>query len=437
MTRRSPKQRGFTLVELMISLVMGLIIALAAVGLARSATTTFYEQARVSGVEANVRAASERFRSDLSRIAYMSTPNIHFDPKLAKIPGAVGVPYRVAVLQDLQGLRITPAAATGVNSVRNNITPHDVFIAGNLTSDDVYRGQFMATGVGCGGASGAEIRLSGRADAAVRRLFNGETTASRIREMTQLVFMPGERMNPPQAGFEYVVQVMDMRGCFNYMTICSVEESAQLDSVLLRLKGDGARGILTPEDTAGDVCGARVMEEVAIAPVQRVRWYLDADTDTRRIDPATEGPTAQNEKKKINLHRQLLDADGVRPIGPPEIVAEYAVDLKLGLLIDSSTTPTTPSTTNIDFEAPQATFDPWVQRATLTIPNIGPQRIRSVRYRLAFRTPLADRRTDLPMPGGPPYISRYCVGPDPCTEWARVRTIISEVALLNQAKATY
>jgi hypothetical protein len=34
-------------------------------------------------------------------------------------------------------------------------------------------------------------------------------------------------------------------------------------------------------------------------------------------------------------------------------------------------------------------------------------------------------------------MARYCMNPDDCTEWARVRTIISEVALLNQAKATY
>jgi prepilin-type N-terminal cleavage/methylation domain-containing protein len=93
MKRRSrARRRGFTLVELMISLVMGLIVALAAVGLARSATTTFYEQARISGVEANVRAASERLRNDLSRASYMSTPNIQWDPRLATIPGGIGAP---------------------------------------------------------------------------------------------------------------------------------------------------------------------------------------------------------------------------------------------------------------------------------------------------------------------------------------------------------
>ncbi|HVJ93069.1 MAG TPA: prepilin-type N-terminal cleavage/methylation domain-containing protein, partial [Labilithrix sp.] len=315
MKRLPSKRRGFTLVELMIAMVMGLIIALAAVGLARTATNTFFEQARISGVEANVRAASERLRSDLSRVAYMSTPNIHFDPKIARVPGTVGAPYRVTALADLQGIRITPATATEVNSTKNALSPHDVYVAGNLTTDDVYRGQFLATGVGCGGTGGAQIRLSGRSDAAVRRLFNGETDAATIVQMTQLAFMPGERMDPPQTGHEYAVQVMDMRGCFNYMTICGVGQTTELETVDLFLKGDNANSILTTQQLGGDTCGAQVMEEVAVAPVQRVRWFLASDLDTRRSDPATEGAGAGSEQKKINLNRQLLAADGATAIG--------------------------------------------------------------------------------------------------------------------------
>jgi prepilin-type N-terminal cleavage/methylation domain-containing protein len=425
-----PRRRGFTLVELMVSLVMGLIIALAAVGLARTATTTFYEQARVSGVEANVRAASERLRNDLSRVAYMSTPNIQWDPRLARIPGAVGDPYRVPALANLQGLRLEPATTVRqhVYSVRNNITPHAIHIAGNLTSDDVYRGQLMAaSGTGCGGVT---IRLNSLADPAVRRLFSGETVPANQHAMTQVVFMPGEQMNPPQRGEQYAVQVMDMRGCFHYMTICGVAPAPLPNSVDLSLAG----GILTPQDTLGDVCGARVMEEVAIAPIQRVRWSLELDTDARRLDPVLERATASN---KFNLNRQVMAADGVTPVGPPEIVAEYAVDLKLGLIVDGSPPGSPPSFTNLDFEAPDGDFARWAGPATSSLQGIGAQRIRSVRYRLAFRTPIPDRRADLPIPPGPPYITRYCMGPDPCTEWARVRTVISEVALLNQTRATY
>lgn len=426
--RRASRGRGFTLVELMISLVMGLIIALAAVGLAKTATNTFYEQARVSAVESTVRAASERLRNDLSRASYMSSANIQWDSKLAKIPGAVGDPYRIATLQDLAGIRIgaAPAAIRGhAFSVKNVMTPQEVFIAGNLTTDDVYRGQLMAVdGAGCGGT---KVRLSGDADPAVRRMYNGETTSPKRKEMTQLAFMPGEKMNPVQTGFEYAVQVMDMRGCFHYLTVCGVEEDPQPASVVLKLAG----GILTTADTQGDVCGARLMEEVAIAPIQRVRWGLAVETDARRLDAVLDGTGAN----KFNLYRQLLAADGATTIGQPELIAEYGVDLKFGLIVDSSAAGNPPVFTNIDFEGTDALFTQWAGTASTSTQAQGPHHIRSVRYRLAFRTPFPDRRADLPMPSGPPYISRYCMGDDPCTDWARVRTVISEVALLNQAKA--
>ena len=66
----------------------------------------------------------------------------------------------------------------------------------------------------------------------------------------------------------------------------------------------------------------------------------------------------------------------------------------------------------------------------------GPQRVRSVRYRLATRAALPDRTAPLPVPPGAPYIVRYCTDAA-CAHAARVRTIMSEVALTNQARMTY
>ena len=435
MTRRRRQKRGFTLVELMISLVMGLIVALAAVGLARTATTTFYEQARISGVEANVRAASERLRNDLSRVAYMSTPSLRWDPQVARVPGTFGAAWRIPELTTLQGLSIAPAdpavrSHALTTHTSNALTPQQIEIAGNLTSDDVYRGQFIADagGLGCGSA---QIRLSADADAAVRRLFGGATVNSEQVQMTQLVFTPGDRMTPAVPNQQYAVQVMDMRGCFHYLTVCNVLPSGQLNSVVLNLAG----GILTTAQTGGDVCGARLMEEVAIAPVHRVRWSLGPEAaGSRRIDTVVEGATAPN---KFNLYRQLLAFDGVNPIGQPELIAEYAVDLKFGLIVNSGPpAPAQPVFTNIDFEANDALFTQWTD-PTASGQAVGAHRVRSVRYRLAFRTPLPDRRAQMLVPPGPPYISRYCMGGDPCTDWARVRTVISEVVLFNQARADW
>ena len=68
--------RGFTLVELMVSLIAGLIVAMAVVAPARTATNTFYDAVRVLTTEAAVRVASERLRGDLLRAGFMTTGNI-------------------------------------------------------------------------------------------------------------------------------------------------------------------------------------------------------------------------------------------------------------------------------------------------------------------------------------------------------------------------
>lgn len=428
MKRRLRKSRGFTLVELMISLVMGLIVALAAVGLARTATTTFYEQARVSSVEANVRTASERLRNDLARAAYMSTPNINRDRKLATLPGGLGAPYRIVALQGLQSIRIEPDATTRANAFTsvNGLQPQMVSIAGNMTSDDVYRGQLIqASGPGCGGTI---VRLNRLADPAVRRLFNGEPDAAGNATQTSLVFLPARAMNAAAASSNAVVQVMDMRGCFHYLEICNVVAGPDLNSVDLSLQG----GVLLTTETGGDVCGAQVMEEVAVAPVQRVRWRLGPETDANRIDPALDG-TGDN---KFNLYRDILSPDGASVLAS-ELIAEYGIDLRLGLTVDAAVSagPENANRTfqTFGFEDPDATIAQWA--GPTSTDTVGPHRIRSVRYRMAFRTPFPDRRADLPMPAGPGYLSRYCMGASPCTDFARVRTLISEVTLLNQGRA--
>jgi prepilin-type N-terminal cleavage/methylation domain-containing protein len=424
--RRRRGARGFTLIELMVSLVMGLLVAIAAVGLAKTATTTFFEEARISAVEASIRTASERFRNDLSRVAYMSTPNIQLDPKVARVPGTIGSPYRVPALTNLQGLGIEPGAIrSNVLSTANSETQQEVYVAGNLTSNDVYRGQWIQDQAGCGNTGGVKVRLTGASDPAVRRMFNGETTSTMRKQMTELVFTPGTRMNPVVAGKNYAVQVMDMRGCFQYMTICAVSETTEPDSVVLELAGDPAKGLLTPADLGGDVCGASLMEEVAVAPIGRVHWYIGPAADSS----ADGGVSAD----QFDLYRQLLAADGTTTIGPAEVIAEYAVDLKLGLFVDRGTGSA--GMTVIDLEGNDTDFAAWASSTATYNGGFGPQRIRSVRYRMAFRAALADRRTDLPMASPAPYIARYNMNNG--VDWSRVRTVMSEVALFNQEKATW
>ena len=150
--------------------------------------------------------------------------------------------------------------------------------------------------------------------------------------------------------------------------------------------------------------------------------------------------------QKFNLYRQVLAADGAAA-GPPEVVAEYAVDLKFGITVDdpNQAPPNNIRVFDLDTDpgGGAGLIDQWTQTASTTLSNQpGPQRVRSVRFRVAARAPLPDRTAPLSLglPAPDTYLSRYCIdnaAPSACTRFARVRTIVSEVALINQAGMSY
>jgi hypothetical protein len=193
-------------------------------------------------------------------------------------------------------------------------------------------------------------------------------------------------------------------------------------------------------------------EEVIISPLHRVNWRIaPASTVQPRILPL---PGADLPAAHFVLVRELLDALGNAlpgpPAGPlPQIVAEYVVDLKFGVVVENYLPPPNNiSVFDVDSDPGGGPIATWTQPIFNTLyGQPGPQRVRSVRFRLAVRTPQPDRVAPLPEPA--PYILRYCVDPargcppvdfqdrNSRPNYARVRTIHSEVALINQARMNY
>jgi prepilin-type N-terminal cleavage/methylation domain-containing protein len=430
------KKRGFTLVELMVSLVMGLIVALAAVGLARTATTTFHEQARSSVTEMSVRAAAERLRLDLMRISYMSTGNIQLDPKVAHVQGA-DTPIgraRYDELKEMRGIRVLVAnGASQAPAALNGLKPDAIRITGNLTTDDAYSGQIM-TGGTC--SNGQKVRLDPIADAAVYELAGRMPTDKTLFEArAKAAFIPGNVWN--------LAQVIDAIGCTHYVPVCGVAAVASTGgnwALEVSLAGSGSvtQPVLYANTATGTNlaanCGSSEGGKVTIAPISQVRWALTPTVAGLQPDPLIE-PAGL----KYDLTRQQLDWKG-DPAGTPEVVSEYAIDLKFGITVDNPATPSPNSLAIHDLDTDDGTgpIDDITNKATTVAGQAAPQRVRSVRFRVATRTSVADRELNLPMPT--PYLARYCVGPGPlttCKKWSRVRTIVSEVALHNQARMNW
>lgn len=428
--------RGFTLVELMVSLVAGLIVTIAVVGLARTATTTFYEEARLSAVEATVRSASERLRQDLSRVAFMSTgnvklarndsPSVPFGQKISHLPGAAS-PSRYAALTDnLQGIRVTvggsAATAQGPNNLStvNGLNPDMIELTGNYTTDDQYRGKMVGNNT---------IVLDVLKDPAVGRLLSGPDPDKALRN----AFTPGSQTGaiPP-----FLARVVDPRGCLHFVVVNGATATAASATLTFAAPVAGSPVLMPTEDQS--TCGASDQEEVTINPVQTVRWYI-GPTNTALAPDVGLGENGN----KFDLYREIRDAAGLSVPSPggPQVVAEYAIDLKFGLSVDDPAVGLVPPANQktFDMDLNPTEIGLWTQNASITATGFpAPHRVRSVRFRLATRAALADRQQPLALLPGQPYISRYCTeSATPCKRFARVRTIMSEVTLINQLGMTY
>lgn len=456
------RQRGFTLVELTVSLVAGLVVAVAVVGLSREATNTFHEEARAAGAAAATRAGSDRLRADLQRASYMSTGNIRFDPMIAHdlndpngnvpsiapwgIQSLVGVRYmwqgsfwiNFAGTFPVQGLLQTPASI-----------PDAIDISGNMTTTDQYYSQQVgAAGTSaCGGQritletdSPAMWRIAGAAGGGIGGPGLDTTLADKIMKQ---IFQP-------VTGQTFIVRVVDETGYSQFVRTCAGDGALYA--------GPGGPHVDIAADTpilfaaAGRLGGVTGFGRVAVNPVHTVRYMIERNT---AASYAALNPGADT--TKYDLTRRYVNAFW-NPVGNPEIVAEYATDLSFGFTVDDGPFP------NPLVPAPPAAQPNWVMGQAPVIRNYGfgdvtnwswggylapwaasswpgPQRIRSIRSRVSTRNPTADRArtiTPPPLAGQNDYQYRYCIKPGGCTvgktEWARVRTVVSDTQLPNQAR---
>jgi hypothetical protein len=415
----------------MVSLLAGLLIVMAVMGLARTATTTFHEQIRTTASEMSLRIASQRLAGDLSRIGYFGTGNIRFDPTIARVNTAgdplLNTGSRYPGLTNMAGVRIymqgSAEAGTLTLATDNLLRPQAIDITGNLTTNDQYLG-ILGPPVACGAQSMTLLND----DPAVMRMLLAADQVTPLGDIPATAIF--QQAFIPVPGQRFAARILDSSGKTHFVVVCGAQVVSGRASVDFLAPTAGSMPVLTPTDTsqkggeAGDT-------PIQISPIQTVRWNLQ-----RLANPALDPP--EDAAAKFDLVRQYLAADTNLPVGVPEVVAEYVVDLRFALTVDQS--PLIPSAKSFDFEAEADTIS-WSQTGGVSVPPAsvpGPQRIRSIQYRVAGRAALADRTTDMPR-DAPGYIYRYCMsGPIAgCTRFARARTIVSEVPLLNQARSTY
>lgn len=422
---RKRASRGFTLVELLVALTAGLIVSLAVVALSREATFSFHEEMRSASAESSVRIALDRLKADLQRAGYMTTGNINTDPRIpldsrdaTRIPGGASANF-----QALAGLNYyakgskaeTPLSSAGDNKYE----PDAIDITGNFTSTDNY----VVSRIGAaGGCAGPRLFLS-MDSAATYRMMTAKDPNAALRDMFQ-----------PVKGETFLVRIADDLGRQQLVEGCKAQ-TAGWDA------GGGAWVDLQNAFDYVTTAYGFVDGRLTVNPVQTVRWEIRPlkSTDTTYAAIATDPAAGDGGvSKKYNLVRSWIGS-GNTPIGPAEVVAEYAVDLKFAFTLDLGTT--------YDTANPTPNFQSFAfgddNNATYVTGNTGvarPQRVRAVRVRFSTRSSVPDRNEDLRLEKND-YTVRYCLEESGCTtgsrQWARVRTVTTEVALPNQARFFY
>lgn len=405
------RARGFTLTELMVAVTGGLVITVAVFAVARDTTRFYQREGNVGDATSAAILGFQRLQADIARAGYLSTPNVQKDPRICASRTAPG--QYPAGLKDLAAMRIE-AAPTG-QTLPTSLTANTalramaITLAGSYAADDA----FPIWGAHQEAAGTQVVTLQTRIGPLSR---NGYLTATgqdadelgeRRRAILESIFRPGRYL-----------RVVDRAGKHFYGVIAGA--TADVDGTP-RIALASAPALEIRTATGGTTgCGLEGTDLGSASVVSVVRYELqDASVAD---DPSELGPF---EAQRANLVRR----ETTLATAAPELVAEYAVDLRFAI-----TVVTAPAgSENIAdgqltvLEASTGTFADYVG-----VPSTGksPERIRAVRASLSVRSRIPDREGDVSnVTGGLYRVPVAAV--DGRTRWARVRTLRADIALRN------
>ena len=409
MTRATPNaRRGFTIVELMVSITITSVVVAALYSVSRSTTETFNQQQRAAEMQLRLRLAMERLRNDVSRAGYMATPNSDADPRVCPKPTPL-----------LGAISLTPAlpSASPVPNTADNvfIRPMTMRLVGNFTTADEYLVESI---------SGNRIRLQHRTPQWAGRV----TTATEFGR----IFTPG-------GGRTRMIRIMSPSGFMQFVRVVSGTwqrfDAATNPELIVSppptVIGEGAMmGAMMGCGISGLGTGS------TIAPVDLVEYAIRNGSTMRTALPELypADPTEAALKSDLVRSDWTLDTTPTQIAGTAQLVGEYAVDFDATLTVDDATGTGQVVTRSLPF-ADYVNIARYAEDLIAAGTGVGriPQRIRSAVVRLSIR----DRAAE-PSFG---WVQRGAAT-DPLTRFrlytdrpgaSRVRTLTSEVVLRNIA----
>lgn len=405
------------MVEMIVAMSVGIMVAAAAFMLARNSTLFFQNEARIATAQFGAIIGLSRMQAELQRAGYLSSANVQRDPMRCGTMSDWPVG-----LKELAGIRIeqngsvTRHPGDHALSALNNLQPDAVIIGGALNSTERFAVRLVAPGAG-----GLDVFLS-IDDGAMQRTLEAQKAGA-----------PGLAAIFAQGRF---LRLLDHEGRHVYGVINSF---TMVDANTLRISLSATPYV--PTRKTYNQCGctgfctgtqvssiARVLYDVRSIDTAQYPQYQSLFTTARHAAPGQHvGFPAED---RTELVRVELDANDAEIDSTLEVVAEHVVDFKLGLSV--ATQGSTPTLTRYPIGDPQVYA--IAQSPSTAAPNQGPQHVRSVQVRLSTRAAERDRDVALPTPAGGGVL-RFNLGNN--QGFARVRTITADVSLPNQAGVTW
>jgi prepilin-type N-terminal cleavage/methylation domain-containing protein len=393
-------QAGYTLVELLVSILLTSIVVTALYGVSRTATETFNQQQHTAEMQLRLRFAMEQLRADVSRAGYMGTPNSVTDTRVCPRP--------TTTYQALEILRTTPNP-TVLPSDNANINPITLRMTGNYVTADEYS---------VAGVSGSTLSLQNQSPQWARVLSQGEFdrifgTAASPR-LLRIMSTSGQMQFAVSMGGTWVAA-----------------NSTGLPTVLLTtvplVQGAGASA-----SSAGAGCGLSGLGVGAtVAPMMMVEYEIGS-LATRLVELYPVETAARAAKTDLIRREYDLRPAPAEIVTAARLVGEYAVDFDATVAYDIGN-----PVNSIVGQPAMRTLAFGDANITNLVGSAGgsaarPQQVRSLIVRMSIR----DRDQD----PGFGWVPRGLTAPltrfrvfDTRIGAARVRSLITEIAVPNLA----
>lgn len=404
-SKRSAR-RGFTLMEIMVAMVAGVITVTVVYSLSRGTSRVLAEQHKVSQTQTALRLAMEQIRTDIERAGFLGTPNSDAEQTCNLPPSRL---QAVIFQDDFYTANIPHAAEHSVEADRL------VLIGNYMTS-----GAYLLTGI-------------------------ADNTGSTV------AFQPTWQSFRRDFGVPFNQAAYDRVFADNrWVHITTLQGQHFFTQVRSRgTSGAGPNIGINPALTPGGLCTVGLADGATIAPINAIEYAI---LNPRAPLPAGHGGQSAAELSallgnrtgeddatrnaieglpSVLVRREVDPLTGAVVAGTTRVVLEYAVEFDLGFDVDTTSGPNSnPTIRRLTGSNAQAVLGPA---------GSAPQGLRTIEVRLSARTPGAEpnqrwiARTD---PNTP--LTRFFArdqNPAQGLPSSRVRTLVETITLPNVAAA--